>query len=255
MKELRCTGCHDPHGSTEKLLFNSTTVHPPFAEAACEFCHEGSSKKLIQEGTKDLCYTCHTDIQELVTTSKVKHPAFDVAECTDCHTPHASLQQRLVKFPGGKVCTDCHVDKAAEEGETQHGVINLLGCRACHEPHGGPRKNMLRMFPPDLCIQCHVAGNRKTLPDGQVQLLGRFRVSAKQAARIPSLPLRDGRNHPVSNHRVIGAPTAEELERVTVDFKGELSCLVCHNPHKGRHKLLVNEAKSTTEMCMRCHKK
>ncbi len=256
MKKIRCTICHDPHGSSEPHLWNSTVVHPPFAEQACEFCHDGDYKKLINEGTKELCYTCHTDIQELVTQSKVKHPAFEIAECTDCHTPHASLQQKLVKYPGGKVCTDCHNDKAPEEGEKAHGVINLLGCRACHEPHGGPRKNMLRIEGAALCLQCHVAANRKPIPEkDQVLLLGRFRVSTKQAARIPALPIANGRNHPVTNHRVSGAPTVEELSRVSVDFKGELSCFSCHNPHKGRYRLFVGGEKSVTEMCMRCHKR
>jgi len=254
-EKLRCTGCHDPHGSPEPHLWNGTVVHPPFAEKACEFCHEGSFKKLSQDGTKELCYTCHTDIQELVTTSIVKHPAFDMAECTECHTPHASLQQKLVKFPGGKVCTDCHVDKAPEDGEKAHGVIDLIGCQACHEPHGGPRKNMLRIEGVELCLGCHLGANRKTLPDGQIQLLGRFRVTPAQAAKIPALPILNGRNHPVANHRVLGAATAEELSRVAVDFKGELSCFSCHNPHKGRYKLFVDGVKSSTEMCMRCHKK
>lgn len=254
-KKVRCTGCHDPHGSPEPHLWNGTIVHPPFAEKACEFCHEGNYKKLLNDGTKDLCYTCHTDIQELVTESKVKHPAFEIAECTDCHTPHASLQQKLVKHPGGKVCTDCHNDKGPEEGEKAHGVIDLLGCRACHEPHGGPRKSMLRIEGVDLCLGCHLSANRKVLDNGQVQLLGRFRITAAQAAKIPALPIVNGRNHPVANHRVIGAATAEELSRVSVEFKGELSCFTCHNPHKGRHKLFVDGAKSATEMCMRCHKK
>ena len=66
----------------------------------------------------------------------------------------------------------------------------------------------------------------------------------------------DGRrDHPVANHRVLGQPSAEERRVIETTFQGELTCLSCHDPHKGRYALLKWEAVSTFEACIHCHPK
>ena len=51
-------------------------------------------------------------------------------------------------------------------------------------------------------------------------------------------------------------PTAEELKRAETSFTEELTCLTCHDPHKGRsHKLLRWDAEFADEACGACHAK
>jgi predicted CXXCH cytochrome family protein len=85
-------------------------------------------------------------------------------------------------------------------------------------------------------------------------------MDAKRAGEVRTLNLSaDGsRNHPVLGHRVLGTATQKELDdsKTTPTFTGELTCLSCHDPHKGKSpKLLARGAASATESCIFCHKK
>ncbi len=41
-----------------------------------------------------------------------------------------------------------------------------------------------------------------------------------------------------------------------VEFSGELTCLTCHDPHKGRTaKLFQWNAVNNLQVCQHCHKK
>jgi predicted CXXCH cytochrome family protein len=145
-----------------------------------------------------------------------------------------------------------------------HGAIGSFGCESCHEPHGGASPKLLRSPATELCLGCHDA--RKLAPTGgnegtkgEVTLLGRYRVSASQAAGIRSVVLSpDGRNHPVPGHRTLGKPTAAEIETVgeNLTFTGELACVTCHNPHKGRSRYLFRGAAlNPLDSCTSCHRK
>lgn len=257
-----CLGCHDPHGSEGKSLLVRGSVHPPFAEGSCNSCHDGASTaKFIAPKTNDLCVACHSNIEEIVAKAKTHHPALDAADCTDCHTPHASRQDRLVKLPAGGECTSCHADKAPETGEFAHGAIPFLGCRACHEPHGGERPKLLRAEGDALCLGCHAFETRKTDAANNVVLLDHFKLSGARAEQASAMTVltRVGDhigNHPLAGHRATGAPTADELKRTTTSFKGELGCLTCHDPHKGRAKdHFRNNAATAADLCLTCHRK
>lgn len=257
-----CTSCHDPHGSRDPGLLAGGSVHPPFAERSCKTCHEGKASRLVANGTKDLCFACHGGIRQRIETAATQHPALEVAECTECHTPHASKQARLLRFPAGRECTSCHADKTAGEGEFAHGATIAIGCRGCHEPHGGDRPRLLRADADKICLGCHDASQRKkTEGKEEVVLLAGLRLSGARVAladRIPSLTVIDGvvRNHPVTGHRATGTPTPEELKLIQTTFKGELGCLSCHDPHKGPSRThFAGGAKSSAELCLKCHKK
>jgi hypothetical protein len=63
------------------------------------------------------------------------------------------------------------------------------------------------------------------------------------------------RGHPVPNHPVSGTVTADADRRTPVNFEGELGCLTCHDPHKGRVQLLRWDAASADASCLHCHPK
>lgn len=257
LAELQCTACHTPHGSGHPKLL-AANVHPPVLDG-CDTCHEGSSDQLLESGESALCLLCHDDVGETAAQAEFPHGALELGPCTACHNPHASPQEKLVKGAGAGPCAECHDDKGAGPGEVAHGVIDLVGCRACHEPHGGNQPRMLRATGPQLCLSCHDPAAEHGTGDGEtVLLLGRFPVPAERVERMATLRLSaDGeRDHPVARHRVLGTPTPQELRTVETTFEGELTCLTCHDPHKGRSpKLLRWEAASTLEACIHCHPK
>ena len=254
--KLTCTQCHTPHGSGhEKLL--ARTLHWPVTDG-CDSCHEGSFDQLAEGGGSALCVLCHDEIEEVAASAKVPHAALELGSCTDCHNPHASQQDWLLKLPGGGVCLECHDEKAPLEGESVHGIIELVGCQACHEPHGGDQAGLLRRTGNELCLSCHQPGAVQVEKGAETALLlDRFEVPVEGLRAMASLRLSaDGqRNHPVFNHRVIGLPTASELKATDTTFEGELGCLSCHDPHKGRAALLRWGASSSFDACVQCHPK
>jgi predicted CXXCH cytochrome family protein len=257
LNRVECLSCHTPHGSGNDSLL-AQNLHAPILDG-CDTCHEGSWNQVAENGESSLCLICHEDIGEASEEAATPHPAMEIARCADCHNPHASAQDKLVKAPRGEVCTQCHDDQAAAEGEVNHEVIALIGCQACHEPHGGEGETMLREQGNLLCLSCHSRDLLNTASsDSDLTLLGRFKVSRTQAEAMASLRLSaDGQvGHPLSDHRVSGTPTPEELERATVTYEGDLTCLTCHDPHKGRSRLILQwGAASSMEACMHCHPK
>jgi predicted CXXCH cytochrome family protein len=256
---LDCTSCHTPHGAGHPKAL-ARYVHAPLVEG-CDACHQGSASKLVEDGNPPLCLTCHEKVGQEAKTAKVPHAAMEAARCVDCHNPHASPQQRLVKQPGGAGCLVCHSDQAPDEGERGHGAISLVGCQACHEPHGGSRPKLLRADGNALCLGCHRTPTSRPAAEGaegMVSLAGRFDVAAAAGRAIRTLLLSpDGtRGHPTPSHRVLGRATSPSSRPAKSVFTGELSCLACHDPHKGKSSRLLRwGAASSAEACLNCHRK
>ncbi len=249
--KLACVGCHDPHGSQGAHLLAEGSSHPPFAEGSCDACHEGSAQKVMEGGSRKLCFACHSDMEENLAKGDV-HGAVEAGECVACHSPHASRQSSLLKATPASVCGECHPDQLPGPGETAHGVIKVLGCQACHQPHQGKDK-LLRKAGPELCTACHVA---KATSEPQVTLFGKFTVAREQWSQWARLRLTpDGtHNHPVTGHRVLGTPTAAGRNKSS--FTGELSCLTCHDPHKGQGRALARQGQDGKPVtCETCHAK
>ncbi len=254
---LTCTGCHSPHGDGQPSLLASN-MHAAIADG-CDVCHDGAADRLIADSSTDLCLFCHDDVAETAAAAEVPHLALEVGDCTDCHNAHASPRPRLLLGNPGEECTACHDEQAAGPDEVAHGVIELVGCEACHEPHGGNREKLLREAGSELCLACHDSSLTTPRAGSEtVQLLNRFAVPAAKLQSMAGLRLTpDGQhNHPVMDHRVLGRPTEKELSRTNSTFDGELTCLTCHDPHKGRSKELLQwGAASSMEACLHCHPK
>lgn len=250
-KTLACVGCHDPHGSERPHLLADVSSHPPFTEGSCDACHQGSAQKLAENGSRQLCFACHSDTEAALARGGV-HGALDAGECVACHSPHASRQASLLKAEPDAVCGGCHPDQLPGPGEKAHGAIAALGCQVCHLPHQGGTR-LLWAEGADLCAPCHVA---RANSGKEVSLFGRFTVPSEQWTRWATLRLTpDGtRNHPVTGHRVLGSVSGQEVKKST--FRGELSCLTCHDPHKGAGRGLPRrDAQGKPVTCESCHAK
>ncbi|KAB2962493.1 MAG: hypothetical protein F9K16_08885, partial [Thermoanaerobaculia bacterium] len=253
LAQADCLACHSPHGAGQPKLL-AGNVHPPVLEG-CDNCHEGASNRLLEGGGQALCVTCHSDVPEIAAKAVVQHPAMESDACATCHNPHASERAKLLRAPE-QSCGECHSDQLAGAGEVQHGVIAVLGCQACHEPHGGSRPKLLRAEGAALCLACHDATAVEAAGSGALAPFPGLALSALERQGMATLRLSAGgtRDHPTFGHRTLGQATEEELKRVETRFRGELFCLTCHDPHKGRSSTLLRwNAPSASEACLQCH--
>jgi predicted CXXCH cytochrome family protein len=253
-----CVECHDPHQSKMPKLMARFT-HPPFAEKQCEICHapaKDGKVVLTQADAKSLCVTCHDDKAKQIETAKVQHPGA-AGDCTDCHTPHASRQPGLPKTNGVEICLTCHSDIAdLAKKPVHHQPAFAQGCGTCHEPHGGDHEKLLRAEGNKLCLECHGADS-VPLEDKTAGVLRIF--DAKVALpddyykrnKVPILPLRDGKGHPIDGHPVSDVTDPADVTKVLQ----KLNCLTCHQPHASAHAdLLAKDQENNSLFCASCHK-
>lgn len=256
LARLDCLACHSPHGAGQRASLHAH-VHAPLLDG-CDGCHDGSAGELVEGGGAALCGACHDDVLAAAAASPVPHAAMEMDACTSCHAAHASSRPKLAKSPPASACTECHAEQVAGAGEIAHGAIALLGCEGCHEPHGGSRPRLLRAEGSGLCLACHDEGALAAAAGGPLPVFGVLELPAGTVATLARLRLSaDGsEGHPVRGHRVLGKPTPAELHRTTTTFSAELTCLTCHEPHKGRSPGLFQwGAASATEVCLQCHPK
>ena len=253
-----CVQCHDPHQSAMPKLMARFT-HPPFADKQCEFCHapaKDGKVVLTQPDPKSLCVMCHEEKAKQIETAKVQHPGA-AGDCTDCHNPHASNQPGLPKTNGVEICLVCHADIAElAKKPVHHQPAFTQGCATCHEPHGGEREKLLRAQGNALCLECH---GPDTVPQ-EDKAAGVFRIFGGKVVlpddyykknRVPVLPLKYGKGHPIEGHPVADVMDPTDITKVLK----KLDCGSCHQPHSSAYpNLLVKDQQNNTEFCAGCHK-
>jgi predicted CXXCH cytochrome family protein len=253
-----CVQCHDPHQSALPKLMARYT-HPPFADKQCELCHAAAKDGkvvLTQESAKAVCVMCHDEKAKQIESAKVQHPGA-AGECTDCHNPHASREPGLPKTNGVEICLGCHTDVAElAKKPVHHQPAFAQGCGSCHEPHGGDREMLLRAQGNALCLECHgpdaipkedKAARVLRIFDGKVALPDDYYVKN----RVPVLPLKYGKGHPIEGHPVSDVTDPADITKV----RAKLNCMTCHQPHASAHAdLLVKDQENNTAFCASCHK-
>ncbi|HET7103191.1 MAG TPA: DmsE family decaheme c-type cytochrome [Terracidiphilus sp.] len=79
---LRCSDCHDPHGTFDTKLLRSSAQQ----DAVCTKCHTETAGPFVYE-----------------------HPVVRAEGCTACHTPHGGPNPRLLKQANvNTLCLQCH---------------------------------------------------------------------------------------------------------------------------------------------------
>jgi predicted CXXCH cytochrome family protein len=254
-----CTTCHDPHQSAAPKLMRQF-LHPPFAEKSCDTCHAPAKDGkivLAQADVKSLCVTCHSDKAETIEKAKVPHPGA-AGDCTDCHNPHASRQPGLPKTTSVDICLTCHSDQAEQaKKHVLHQPAFKQGCATCHEPHGGENQHLLRAQNTNaLCLECHGSDSQPkkleaehlvTIFKGTVRLPEDYFTKNK----VPVLPLKYGRGHPIEGHPVSDVVDPKDITKVTA----QINCLSCHQPHSSAQAgLLAKDQPNNAAFCASCHK-
>ena len=253
-----CVTCHDPHDSAAPKLMQKF-VHMPFATGQCDTCHQPAKDGkvvLTAASSKELCLTCHADKGKQIEDAKVPHPGA-MGDCTDCHSPHAGKTPAFEKPDPVNVCLNCHAEQA-EQGKKRvlHQPVFGQACAICHQPHGGDNDHLLRAQGNALCLECHG-------PDSQPQkleaehLLTIFNGKVKlpedyyQKNKVPVLPLKYGRGHPVEGHPVQDVLDPTDITKV----KTPINCMTCHQPHSSANEgLLVKDQVNNMAFCDTCHK-
>ena len=254
-----CTQCHDPHQSTQPKLMQSF-LHAPFEGKSCDTCHapaKNGKVVLTNTDSRAICVTCHSDKAEQIEKAKVQHPGA-AGECIACHNPHAGKTPGFLQPNPVQACLNCHSDQADGMKKAHlHQPAYVQGCATCHEPHGGDNEHLLRAKNVNtLCLECHgpdsapkklEADHLLTIFNGKVKLPEDYYTRNK----VPVLPLRYGRGHPVEGHPVSDVMDPSDTTKV----HAQVNCLSCHQPHSSAQPdLLVKDQANNMAFCSTCHK-
>lgn len=114
---MKCTDCHDPHGTFEKKNLRSTAEQ------------------------NQICSKCHT---ETAGPFVYEHPVVKTEGCTSCHSPHGSPNGRLLNVGYvNSLCLQCHSDI---------NNVNAAGPRGGVSPSGPAHNQALQYV---ACTNCH----------------------------------------------------------------------------------------------------
>lgn len=115
--QLKCSSCHNPHGSFGPNLLIGDTVNQ-----TCYQCHASKRGPFLWE---------HPPVQE---------------NCTNCHTPHGSVNPDLLVSRPPMLCQQCHQSGGHPSiafgpgglaGNKPNGFLLSRSCMSCHsEIHG-----------------------------------------------------------------------------------------------------------------------
>jgi hypothetical protein len=191
----------------------------------------------------------------------------------DLSPGYDSGQFRGFTRPAWNLCLFCHSGLPRPVAGTRNRYQNPpflilpIGCERCHGPgeihvkerraNAPPRLpvdfsivNPARVAQPlrnDICRQCHLLGDAEILRPGKTYLDYRPGTSLASVVSIFSAPV----NAKPDRIRALSHPEQIELSRCSIESKGSLACITCHDPHI---QLYGNEAVTYfRRKCQACH--
>ena len=118
---VRCTDCHDPHGTFQQNQLRVTADQ----NATCTRCHTENAGPFVYE-----------------------HPVIKTEGCTSCHSPHGSPNPRLLNVSNvNTLCLQCHsasMNFHAPGAPSFHNqATQYQACTICHtQIHGSNASNV-----------------------------------------------------------------------------------------------------------------
>lgn len=247
---LQCSGCHDPHLSSQPSLV-SDHVHPPVAEGMCDACHAGEVTPPAVVGpadsTWDGCSACHDNIGGKLALATPHAPAA-MGECWQCHSAHKSNRDGLLKSGVALLCQNCHDDMTAEvlsKSVSIHSPVVDGTCNICHDSHGSSEKSLLVKPGDALCAGCHSEEKFTESHHLDVADLSCSDCHSAHASMQPALLKEPMRTTCGNCHEPGLSPTMVAHEPVK---QGD--CAMCHDAHAGPGNSLQRE---TPALCFNCH--
>lgn len=121
---VRCSDCHNPHGS--------------FGDAALEPAGQNKQLRTAAAGNA-ICFECHVD---KAGPFVFEHEPVVTDGCLDCHTPHGSPNPHMVKVANvNQLCLECHTTSSFNAAPGTPSFHNqgtqFQACTLCHtQIHG-----------------------------------------------------------------------------------------------------------------------
>ena len=82
-------------------------------------------------------------------------------------------------------------------------------------------------------------------------MAGKVKLPEDYFRKVPILPIKYGRGHPVERHPVQDQMDPTDVTKVRV----ELGCATCHQPHASAEAdLLIKDQANNMAFCAGCHK-
>jgi DmsE family decaheme c-type cytochrome len=109
--KLKCSTCHNPHGSFSEALLREAT-------------------------TNDGCYKCHAEKRGPFLW---EHPPVR-ENCVNCHDPHGSINDFMLKISRPRLCQQCHANLTGHPGHPRNPTSIYAfnrECQNCHSQHHG----------------------------------------------------------------------------------------------------------------------
>jgi predicted CXXCH cytochrome family protein len=178
--------CYNCHSDFQEHIDAYPSVHGALKDTvSCMNCHNPHSsaeKRLLINGTNDLCLRCHDktivndsmrirNISQTLSRAKSIHQPVEQGGCVNCHNPHFSEKRALLigNFPSEQyikastdnleLCFMCHDTDLLEKATTEAGTnfrdgtknlhfVHLSGdkgrnCTMCHDVHGAANDRLI----------------------------------------------------------------------------------------------------------------
>ena len=249
----QCTDCHTtdrviPDTEAHKYCVEchgDAEVADPVWQNHCLSCHqftEEAANYAKDNGIlHELCQECH-DGEQVVHHAFNADSSHDIS-CDNCHSPH----ETTLVF-GGKVCLECHEDKAeaTDESTRVHG-----SCLACHTPHSGIDEVEV------YCTKCHYASQEimiHNIPDHPKDCLAchKAHFSSTEIGDDSCLGCHDDTYYGGQSNLPEPHQDCENCHYTgNFAYRGDQVCADCHE-HEGH---VISEANLPTEHahCSTCH--
>jgi len=231
LSKSNCSSCHEIHGSFNKSLLRKASIHKPFEEKNCYFCHKETKEGIqLNDEVNKLCCQCHNEILE-GTKLKFQHKATQQG-CNTCHNPHLSSYDKLLLSPVAELCQNCHpINKPLLEKHYNQN-INKTNCANCHNPHGSSNAFLIKEanqhnpFQERQCDACHEIPKENET----------FRL------------ISEGNSLCLTCHSDFEEIGRSKYAHSAISIN---KCTGCHNAHFGKEKYMLPA--SGKELCFRCH--
>jgi len=116
--QMKCTNCHNPHGSANPKLLKEASVN-------------------------EVCYTCHAEKRGPF----LWEHAPVVESCLNCHDPHGTNHEKLLKVAKPRLCQQCHIEvfHPTQPQTPESRFVFNRSCTNCHSQiHGSNHPSGLR---------------------------------------------------------------------------------------------------------------
>jgi len=269
--DLTCTGCHDPHNTTnarllrDKVVFSGiSSVAVPVVSAVVE-----PRKGIISytAGWVGYCAACHTSITDTGGQSPYRRHPIGVnpgvfyphttgmglkvlptesgnVACITCHYTHGSPKKSLLRIqdaatPENRLCLQCHQqDKFMQGGAGSHGgfIENQGRCSDCHNMHDKANKKLLQESTESvLCEKCHAGSG-----------ISRFNVWRAYTGVNPNQMTGTGGSFGLySGTRGGNAHSMHRINDEATPAPGGVTtqhrCGTCHNPHGSKNYRVLRD--------------